>query len=63
VPAHDERDFRFAKKFNLEIKEVVSVDGQSHNLNEPYTGEGVLINSGPFNRLKSTVAKDKIANL
>jgi len=62
VPAHDERDFRFAKKFNLEIKEVISVDGQSHNLNEPYTGEGVLINSGPFNRLKSTVAKDKIAN-
>jgi len=62
VPAHDERDFRFAKKFDLEIKEVISVDGQSHNLNEPYTGEGVLINSGPFNRLKSTVAKDKIAN-
>jgi len=62
VPAHDERDFKFAKKFDLEIREVISPDGQNHNLEEPYIGEGILINSGPFDRLKSTIAKDKIAN-
>jgi leucyl-tRNA synthetase len=44
VPAHDERDFEFAEKFGLEIRPVV--DGGDAEL--PYTGDGPLINSGPF---------------
>lgn len=51
VPAHDERDYSFAKKFDLQITEVISQDGTSHNLIEAYTGEGKLINSGRFNAL------------
>lgn len=41
VPAHDTRDFEFAKKFNLEIKPVI----EGGNTEEPYTGDGVHINS------------------
>jgi len=57
VPAHDERDFEFAKKFNLEIIEVISGGDIS---NESYVGEGALINSSDFNELDSIVAKTKI---
>ena len=49
VPAHDQRDFEFATKFGLEIRTVLSPDGQVHPLTEAYTGEGVMINSGRFN--------------
>ncbi|WP_456479736.1 leucine--tRNA ligase [Nautilia sp.] len=60
VPAHDERDFEFAKKFNLPIKWVIKpVDGEI-NENEAYTGEGVLINSGEFTGMKNTEAKEAI---
>ncbi len=46
VPAHDERDYEFAKKFGIEIREVISsVAGIAH---EAYAGEGTLINSGEF---------------
>lgn len=59
VPAHDERDFEFAKKFNLDIVEVI----KGGNIKkEAYTGEGVLINSGEFNGLDSNLAKEKIVN-
>ena len=54
VPAHDQRDYEFAKKYDLEIIEVVS-GGEL-----PYTGEGNLVNSGSFNGIKSSEAKDKI---
>ena len=57
VPAHDERDFEFAKKFNLEIIEVIAGGDIS---NEAYAGEGVLINSNDFNGLDSSIAKTKI---
>ena len=52
VPAHDERDFAFARKFGLDVIPVVSpagsepLDGAS--MTEAYTGDGVMINSGPF---------------
>ena len=59
VPAHDERDFEFAKKFNLDIVEVIK-GGEVRK--EAYTGEGVLINSGEFNGLDSNLAKEKIVN-
>ena len=62
VPAHDERDFEFAKKFKLEIIEVISPDGRAHGeLEAPYTGDGYLINSGPFDGLDNKTAQEKIA--
>lgn len=56
VPAHDERDFVFAEKYNLPIKKVI--DGEGCNL--PYIGPGKLINSGQFNNLNNLKAKSKI---
>ena len=56
VPAHDERDFEFAQKFGLPIKTVVD----NPEANKAYTGEGVLINSGEFDGLKSEESKEKI---
>ena len=63
VPAHDERDFEFAKKYNLEIKPVVVSDKNANNfsLDKPFVDDGYLINSGQFNGLKSEVARKKIA--
>lgn len=49
VPAHDARDFAFAKKFNLPIREVVSGGNVS---GEAYVGDGKLINSGDWNGIK-----------
>lgn len=52
VPAHDERDFAFAHKFGLPIKEVIrpeGSEGMGENPEAPYSGEGVLVNSGEFN--------------
>lgn len=61
VPAHDKRDFEFAKQFSLPIKEVISLDGKpKEKIEEPYEGEGIMINSGPFNGLNSQEAKEKI---
>ncbi|NQV93364.1 leucine--tRNA ligase [Candidatus Kaiserbacteria bacterium] len=57
VPAHDERDFAFAKKFKLATKEVVSNKLTDENI---FTGEGTLINSGEFDGLTSEEAKGKI---
>lgn len=62
VPAHDQRDFEFAKEFNLPIKEVISFDGKEHQLTEAYIGEGKLINSDDFNDLDWKEAKEKISN-
>lgn len=61
VPAHDDRDFEFAKKFKLEIIEVISPDGEKHQLENAYTADGILINSGPFSGLKNREAQEKIA--
>ncbi|KPJ57449.1 leucine--tRNA ligase [Parcubacteria bacterium DG_74_2] len=57
VPAHDERDFDFAKKYGLKIREVVSGGDISE---EAFTGYGKLINSGEFNGLSSEEAIEKI---
>ena len=59
VPAHDQRDYEFAAKYNLPIKEVVSAK-ESDLSKEAYTAEGVLINSGEFDGLKSSKAKVQI---
>ena len=60
VPAHDERDFEFAKEFDLSIIEVISPDGNEHELKEAFTGEGVLVNSGEFNGINSLEAVGKV---
>jgi leucyl-tRNA synthetase len=50
VPAHDERDFEFARKYDLPIPVVISPpDWDGGDLEEAYTGEGTMVNSGPFN--------------
>ncbi len=50
VPAHDQRDYEFAKKFDLPIIQVVAPEGQLSDLStEAYIGEGLLVNSGQFN--------------
>ncbi len=61
VPAHDDRDFDFAKKYGIEIREVISPTGNlSAGLREVYCGEGIMVNSGSFDGLKSTEGKKKI---
>jgi len=61
VPAHDQRDFEFAKQYNLPIKQViVGKDGILDNQKEAYTGEGELINSESFTKLKNNKAKKAI---
>ena len=60
VPAHDERDYNFAKKYNLEIIKVISEDGNDDDL---YTGKGFLINSDQFNNLDNITASKSIASL
>jgi len=58
VPAHDQRDFDFAKKYGLNIKEVISGGDIKKNA---YTSDGKLINSEKFNGLPSEKAKEEIA--
>ena len=60
VPAHDQRDFEFATTFGLEIRTVISPDGTIHPLSEAYTGEGVMVNSGPFNGTPSLEGVRKV---
>ena len=61
VPAHDTRDFAFAKAFDLPLVEVSSPDGKTHGVSdEPYTGEGFAVNSGEFDGLPFAEAKRAI---
>ena len=59
VPAHDERDFAFAEKFDLPIVQVI--DKPEHSADAGcYSGEGELINSGQFNGIRSEDAREQI---
>ena len=61
VPAHDIRDFEFAKKYDITIREVISPDGKDHGgLKEAYAGNGIMINSGSFSGMGSEKGKKKI---
>lgn len=63
VPTHDERDFAFAKKYNLPMKVVISPKDKELNVEEmtnAYTEEGVMVNSGEFNGMKNIDAKKAI---
>lgn len=63
VPAHDERDFAFAKKFKLPIRSVISPDGKPKNrLTHAYTADGILVRSNEFSGLFSEDAKERIAS-
>ncbi len=66
VPAHDQRDFEFAKKYGLPIQPVIMpVSGTPatvENLQAAFTDPGVLINSGQFSNLTSAQAFEAIAN-
>ena len=59
-PAHDQRDFDFAKKYNLEIIQVVSNEDNNKSLKEAYTGYGKMINSSFLDNLDISKAKEKI---
>ena len=56
VPAHDERDYEFAKKYNIPISQVIDTEEKL-----PYSGTGSVINSGDFNGLSSQEAFEKIS--
>ena len=60
VPAHDERDFAFARKFNCTVKDVVRSPYSDMVVSEIFTGQGTLINSGEFDGMGSEEAKEKI---
>ena len=60
VPAHDERDFEFAKKFGLPIPVVVKPSDLAPTI-EPFTGYGISVNSGPYSGLTSEEAIEKMA--
>jgi len=59
VPAHDERDFAFAEKFELPIIDVIEKPEESDETGM-YHGEGVLINSGAFDGMRSEEAREEI---
>ena len=60
VPAHDERDFEFAKKFDLDIIKVVEKPESMADDDSCYHGEGVMVNSGEFNGQKSEDVREQI---
>ncbi len=59
VPAHDDRDFEFATKFNIPIIQVIAKDGKEiEHMTEAYTeAAGTMINSGEWNGMESSVLK------
>ncbi|MGH7430432.1 MAG: leucine--tRNA ligase, partial [Candidatus Methylomirabilales bacterium] len=65
VPAHDERDFQFAKKYHLPIRVVIDPPEEGTlvavNLEKAYEGEGIMVNSGPFSGLPSAEGREAVA--
>ena len=65
VPTHDQRDFEFAKKFNLPLIVVIQPKDKeldAATMTEAYVDEGVLVNSGPFNGMVNTKVLEAIAD-
>ena len=60
VPAHDDRDYEFAKKFNLDIVEVIEKPADVIDDNPCYHGEGIMVNSGEFNGQDSANVREQI---
>jgi len=64
VPAHDQRDFEFARKYDQEIVVVVQPPEEpidAENMEQAYVGDGVLVNSGPFTGMNNREAIERIA--
>ena len=64
VPAHDQRDFEFAKKYGIDIKEVIlppdNPELKAADMTEAYVEDGFLAHSGPFDGLNNRLAIEKI---
>ncbi len=63
VPAHDQRDFEFAKKYGLPVKVVIVPEGKelrAEDLEEAYEDPGIMVDSGPFSGLPSEEGKKKV---
>jgi len=63
VPAHDQRDYDFASTFNLPIRHVVQPVDAEATIDGPFTGEGVMVNSGELNGLGKAAAIAKMTEL
>ena len=65
VPAHDDRDFEFAKKFDIPIIQAIAKDGKAiENMTEAYTeASGTMINSGDWNGMESAVLKKEAPHI
>lgn len=64
VPAHDQRDFEFAKKYDIPIRVVIKPEqqqGKTDDLEAAFEDEGILVNSGQFSSLKSELARSEMA--
>ncbi|WP_026843175.1 leucine--tRNA ligase [Citrifermentans bremense] len=65
VPTHDQRDFEFARKYNLPLKVVIQPEGETLDpatMTEAYTAEGIMANSGRFDGMGNADAKEAIAD-
>ncbi|MBI5137171.1 MAG: leucine--tRNA ligase [Nitrospirae bacterium] len=65
VPAHDQRDFEFAKKYGLPIRVVIQPDGASLDpatMTLAHTGPGAMVNSGAFSGLASEPGREAVAD-
>ena len=62
VPAHDQRDFEFARRYGLEVRVVIQPEGEELDgatMEQAYDGPGVMVNSGPFNGTAVTEEKGR----
>ncbi len=65
VPTHDQRDFEFAKKYDLPLQVVIQPEGvtfDSATMSEAFTEAGIMVNSGKFDGMQSVDAKEAIAD-
>ncbi len=65
VPTHDQRDFEFARKYDLPMTLVIAPEGERLEpaaMSEAFTGEGTMVNSGRFDGMANTDAKEAIAD-
>ncbi|HMN01411.1 MAG TPA: leucine--tRNA ligase [Geobacter anodireducens] len=65
VPTHDQRDFEFARTYDLPLQVVIQPEGETLDpaaMTAAYTEVGTMVNSGPFDGMRSDAAKEKIAD-
>ncbi len=65
VPTHDQRDYEFARKYDLPLKVVIQPEGvllDSGSMTEAYTEAGIMVNSGQFNGISSIIGKERVAD-